>query len=58
MAQWAKPTLTYGHMASALRPHWKKSYRQAVALAEDLFSSTDTTLTREDVILGVECMFA
>jgi len=58
MAQWAKPTLTYGHMASALRPHWKESYRQAVALAEDLFASTDTTLIREDVILGVECMFA
>ena len=58
MAQWAKPTLSYGHMAPVLRLHWKKSYRQAVALAEDLLSSTDTTLTREDVILGVECMFA
>ena len=58
MAQWAKPTLTYGHMASSLRPHWKKGHDQAVALAEDLFASTDTALTREDVILGVECMVA
>jgi len=58
MAPWAKPTLTYGHMTSSLRPHWKKGHVQAIALAEDLFASTDTTLTREDVILGVECMVA
>ena len=58
MASWAKPTLTYDHMARSLRPHWKKGHNQAVALAEDLFASTDTTITREDVILGVECMVA
>jgi len=58
MASWAKPTLTYDYMARSLRPHWKKGCSQAVALAEDLFASTDTTITREDVILGVECMLA
>ena len=58
MAQWAKPTLTYSHMASVLRPHWKEGHDRAVALAEDIFASTDTTITREDVILGVECMVA
>jgi len=58
MAPWAKPTLTYDHMARSLRPHWKKGHDQAVALAEDLFASTDTTITREDVILGVACMVA
>ena len=58
MASWARPTLTYDYMARSLRPHWKKGHNQAVALAEDLFASTDTTITREDVILGVECMVA
>ena len=58
MASWAKPTLTYDYMACSLRPHWKEGHKRAVALAEDLFASTDTTITREDVILGVECMVA
>ena len=58
MASWAKPTLSYDYMARSLRPHWKEGQKQAVALAEELFASTDTTITREDVILGVECMFA
>ena len=44
------------YIACSLRPHWKKGHKQAVALAEDLFASTDTTITCEDVILGVECM--
>jgi len=45
-------------MASALQPHWLAGFDQLPTLSEELFSSTDTVLTLEDVILGVESMMA
>ena len=54
----ARPTLTFGYMATALRPHWLMGFDRLPALAEELLSSTDTTLTLEDVILTAESMMA
>jgi len=54
----SKPTLTFGHMAGALRPYWLAGFAKIPAVAEKLLSSTESTLCLEDVILMAEAMTA
>ena len=54
----SKPTLTFGLVASSMRPYWLAGFARIPALAEELLSSTDSSLCLEDIILTAEAMTA
>ena len=54
----AKPILTFGRIAGALRPHWLAGFVKIPDVPEELLSSTESTLCLEDIILTAEAMTA
>ena len=53
-----KPILTFGRIAGALCLHWLAGFAKIPDVAEELLSSTESTLCLEDIILTAEAMTA